>query len=289
MYRRPKIGVSIYFSTLGNKDVFGNQVSLYPFYGLNIIRRKHFEFGYQMGVGASWVTKEFDPETNFGNVAIGSHLNIHYHADFLLTFSSDKGKAISTGISFAHISNANLSEPNVGLNWASIVCDFTFGVSKPVPVIHNAIDELTPFFTQEIMIAGGMKHTRTFESFQYPAVGLSYDFKRRTSYKFAWGIGADVFFDASTKPQMERLLKPYKSSDAWTSGLHITAEFVYNQISFILVQGVFVGLSDNLFNHSMYNRAMFRYKFSKHWMVNTSMKSFLYILDYPEIGIGYYW
>ncbi len=134
-----------------------------------------------------------------------------------------------------------------------------------------------------------MKHTRTFESFQYPAVSISFEAKRRTHYKFAIGIGADFFYDASTEPQMKRLNKPYSSSNSFTSGIHISQEFIYDRVSFILQEGVYLGLTEKLNGYWMYNRAIARYKFSDHFFVNATMKTHLYILDFPEIGIGYYW
>jgi hypothetical protein len=38
----------------------------------------------------------------------------------------------------------------------------------------------------------------------------------------------------------------------------------------------------------MYNRGILRWKINPHWMMSISMKSHLHILDYPELGFGYY-
>lgn len=289
LYRYPSFGVSLYFTTMGSKEHFGNQFSLYPYYGLNIMRRKNFELGYQMGVGISYATKKYSPDQNYQNLAIGSHFNLHYHADLIAQYHLHNNFFIHGGITFTHISNANLSEPNVGINTCAVFTGVGWAFGAPDTDFTEEIPEFTPRFNYEIMIAGGMKHTRTFESFQYPAVSVSFDVKRRFGYKFALGIGADFFYDSSTEPQMIRLNKEFSSSDAYTSGIHLAQEFFYNRFSVMVQEGFYVGLTDKLFGYSMYNRAIVRYRFTEHFFVNFSLKTHLYILDFPELGIGYYW
>lgn len=289
LYRFPSFGVSFYFGTMGSKQHFGNQFTLYPYYALNILRRKKFQLNYQMGVGITYATKKYDPDNNYQNLAIGSHFNIHYHADVIGQYKIGKRVYANAGIAFSHISNANLSEPNVGLNFFTMYAGLSYGVGKQKNHTAIKIAQFNPFYTYSILVNGGMKHTRTFESFQYPAVSISFEAKRRTHYKFAIGIGADFFYDASTEPQMKRLNKPYSPSNSFTSGIHISQEFIYDRVSFILQEGVYLGLTEKLNGYWMYNRAITRYKFSDHFFVNATLKTHLYILDFPEIGIGYYW
>ncbi len=289
LYRFPAFGVSFYYATMGNKSVFGDQYTVYPYYSLNILRRKRFDLSYQMGVGFSYATKKYNQDNNYQNLAIGSHFNIHYHADVIGKFRINKRLSAELGLSFSHISNANLSEPNVGLNFSTLTAGLAYGIGKQNEKTAIRIAEFQPFFTYEVLLNGGMKHTRTFESFQYPAVSLSFDAKRRLKYKFALGIGADVFYDASTEAQMNRLNKPYKPSNSFLTGIHLAQEFVYNRLSLIVQEGFYLGLTDKLNGYVMYNRAIVRYKFSEHFFANFSMKSHLYILDFPEIGLGYYW
>lgn len=289
LYRFPSFGVSFYYCTMGSKQHFGEQFTLYPYYALNIVKKKHFELNYQMGLGVTYATKKYDQNTNYQNLAIGSHFNIHYHADVIGQYKITNRIFANAGIAFSHISNANLSEPNVGLNFFTMYAGVSYGIGKQQNFTAIKIAPFDPFFTYEILLNGGMKHTRTFESFQYPALSISFDAKRRMRYKFAFGIGADFFYDASTEPQMKRLNKPYQPSDSYTSGIHFSQEFVYNKVSLILQEGFYLGLTDKLNGYFMYNRAITRYKFSNHFFVNFSLKSHLYILDFPEIGIGYYW
>lgn len=296
LYRYPGAGVAFYWTNMGNDSIFGTQYTLYPYFKLNFIDRKKWNLGYQMGVGASYATKKFHMDQNYQNLAIGSHFNIHYHADLLATFRVYKNMSLNTGLTFSHISNANLSEPNVGLNVASIFigADIGFGQKQKrntdTVVKYNAQENTAGrSYMWEVMLCGGMKHTRTFESFQYPAFAVQLEWKKRKRYKFAWGLGADFFYDSSVESQLLRKAKPFKPSYAYMSGLHVSQEFIYNRYSFILQEGVYIGLTEKLNGRAIYTRAINRYKFGSHLFVNITMKSHLHILDFPEFGIGYYW
>jgi len=289
LFRYPSFGMSFYFTTMGSKKYLGDQYSVYPYFHSNILRRNKFELGYQMGVGISYATKKYDATNNYLNLAIGSHLNIHYHADLLAQYQLNNSLSFHSGIAFSHISNANLSEPNVGINISGFYAGIGYSFGKTDSVHTISFPPHEDYFSYEVMVSGGMKHTRTFESFQYPAIGLSFDVKRRLGYKFALGIGVDVFYDSSTQPQMDRMNMEFRSRDAYSTGIHLAQEFFYNQVSFIVQEGFYIGLKEKIYGYSMYNRAIARYHFCNHYFVGMSMKSHLYILDFPELSVGYYW
>lgn len=289
LYRYPSFGLSFFYSTMGNKDVFGDQYTIYPYYSLYIIERKKISFSYQLGTGFSWSTKKFDFVSNPENVAIGSHLNLHFHTEFTLRAQLMKNTYLNAGIAFNHISNSNLSEPNVGSNFCSLYTGLSYAFGKNQKRISDPVGEYPREHSYSIMFCGGMKHTRTFESFQYPAFSLSFDYKFRKKYKFAFGGGADFFYDSSIEVQMKRLQKEFKPAYSFTSGIHISEEFIYDRFSLIVQEGVYIGMTEKLNGYWMYNRAIVRYRFAKHLFVNFSLKSHLVILDFPELGIGYTW
>lgn len=289
LYRYPSFGLCFFYSSLGNKDIFGDQYTFYPYYSLYIFERKKISVSYQLGTGLSWATRKFGFTDNYQNVAIGSHLNIHFQAQMGMRLRITDRVYLNTGIAFNHISNANLSEPNVGLNYATIYTGISYAAGKMQGRNTEPVEKYEPDHAFSLMFCGGMKHTRTFESFQYPAVSLSFDYRYRPKHKFAFGGGIDFFYDSSTEVQMKRLQKEFKPVYAYTSGIHISQEFLYDRFSLILQEGIYIGLTEKLNGYVMYNRAILRYRFAEHFFINASMKSHLVILDFPELGIGYTW
>jgi hypothetical protein len=81
----------------------------------------------------------------------------------------------------------------------------------------------------------------------------------------------------------------HKTSHDFRSGVHISQELVYNRLSLILQEGVYLLLTDKVEKHVMYNRGIVRYRVSDDFFVHLAMKSHLHILDYPELGLGLRW
>lgn len=289
LYKYPSMGVSFFHSTMGNNAIFGKQYSLYPYFSLYLLERKRFALSYQLGVGASYVTRKFDFTADAGNVAIGSHFNIHFHTQFDARVRLFDKTWLNGGLSFNHISNANLSEPNVGLNFCTLYSGITYMPGKAVARNREAVPDFEKMheFMAEVFV--GMKHTRTFESFQYPAAAIGFDYLYRPHHRFAMGGGADFFYDSSTEPQMKRLNKPFQPSYAYTSGLHVFQEFIYNRFSLTIQEGLYLGLPEKLNGYAMYNRALARWRLTDHFFVNLSMKTHVVVLDFPELGAGFAW
>ena len=83
--------------------------------------------------------------------------------------------------------------------------------------------------------------------------------------------------------------EPYKPIDDFRTGLHLSQEIAYGPFSFILQEGLYIGLTNKVDqNKLMYNRAIVRYNFNDRFLVHITMKSHLHILDYPEVGFGYW-
>jgi hypothetical protein len=88
---------------------------------------------------------------------------------------------------------------------------------------------------------------------------------------------------------MRRLKQVYRPQYAFTSGIHLSQEFIFAQFSVILQEGFYLGLPDQYTKHTIYNRLITRYTFANHLFVNLSLKSHLVVLDFPELGIGINW
>ncbi len=288
IYKYPEFGLSFFFITLGNKDVLGNEFALYPYVKTFLIRKKRFQISNQFGLGVGYATKRFDLETNYQQIAIGSKLNVHFNYKLSTQFKLSNRFTMNAGISFSHFSNANMSEPNLGIN---IVTGFT-GLNY---ALHNLKEftshELVQHQTKHefaLIYAAGGKHTRALQSNVYFTSSLSAEYKYHWKRKFHFGGGLDLFYDSSTKIEMGPDNPDYKSIYDFRTGIHLSQEIVYDRFSFILQEGFYIGLVDRVDKSIMYNRAILRWKLNDRFLISASMKSHLHILDYPELGFGYY-
>ena len=290
LYNYPSIGISFFKTNLGNDSIYGNAYALNPYINFNLFSKPKFNLQFQIGVGLTYATKHFDLETNYANIAIASHINIWFNSEFYASYKIYKNISLITGTSFSHLSNANLAEPNIGINtWTFFIgTDIQIGKKTtrntvPIPPLKNK-----NYFNA--LIAGGIKHTRRFAKDAYFSGSVEFDYNRILTHKIAFGIGADLFQDNSIIDEMIRdEIEVIKNSYKYKSGIHISQEIIFGKVSFILHEGFYIGYTDKLNNNNFYNRGIFKYKFSDHFFISTAMKTNIFVLDVMEIGIGYYW
>ena len=288
LYRFPEYGFTFQFTSLGNQQVLGYEYAVFPYFTLPLVRKQSFLFYQQYGFGVGYATKKFDLTTNYQNVAVGSHFNAHFSFKLGVKWNLDQRKALNGGLFFTHYSNANMAEPNLGLNFAGVYAGIQIGRTNATPSPTLEVPAHVKKNEFAVVTAFGGKHTRALQSDIYQAASITFEYKRHVYHKVHVGGGLDFSYDSSTQPEMAAKGKyNFKPIDNYRSGIHVAQEFVYAQFSFILQEGVYIGLTDKVNNHPIYTKAVVRYKVNAHWLLHFAMRSHLHILDYPEIAIGY--
>ncbi|MGB0166941.1 MAG: acyloxyacyl hydrolase [Luteibaculum sp.] len=116
LYNYPEFGAALFYSTLGNKEVFGEEVALTGFFTYYFSKKGRLQIYNRTGIGLGYATRKYHPEENYLNVAVGSHFNIHFNMRFGAKIDLMDRLALSSGLAFDHFSNGNTSEPNLGVN-----------------------------------------------------------------------------------------------------------------------------------------------------------------------------
>ncbi len=290
LYNYPEYGISFFYTTLGNDRVNGREMGVYPYFQLNIISKNRFNLFNQTGVGASYVTQKFDLLNNYQNVAIGSHVNFHFNFKLGASYQVLKNIRLQTGLSFDHLSNGNLTIPNLGLNSLTFFTGVGYSLGKQTEKNRVELEPYKPNYHFEFIFSSGGKHPRSLNAKFYYASSATFEFKWAPFRAVHFGLGADLFYDTSTEAEMAAAnQKGYNSLDDFTSGLHLSQEFLYNRLSLIIQEGLYIGLTDKVNNYSIYNRGIVRYRATENFFIQFAMKSHLNILDFPELGLGIRW
>lgn len=289
IYKYPSLGVSFYYSSLGSKQVLGEEFAIYPFVLLQSSPSKKVHLHNKFGLGVGFVTKKFDLVDNYQNIAVGSHLNVHFSYEIGLSVDVAKNISAKTGFSFNHFSNANMKEPNLGINTLSSYLGITINPQGKKEFLNPEIPQFKKENEFAFIYAAGGKHTRALQSTVYFTSSFSVEYRKKLYRIFHLGAGLDLFYDSSTKTELSAPGKvKYKSIYDFRTGIHLSQEFSYDRFSFVLQEGLYIGLTDKVANNIIYNRAIVRYKWTNSFFTHISMKSHLHILDYPEIGFAYY-
>lgn len=287
IYNYPQQGLSFFYSTLGNDSIFGREYALTYFFRLYFNKPAKFRPFFRVGIGLSYVSRKFMLEDNFMNVAVGSKFNIHFNSKLGLSYALSKKSNLIMGLSFDHFSNANTSEPNLGLNYVTGYLAASFNLANPVEIQQKEFEKHSPSNQLAVFANIGGKHPRSLTNQYFAALSISSDFSRDIFRVLRLGIGADIFFDGSAKSLIEDDNQTFKTSNYFQTGIHITQMIVYNKWSLGIQQGIYLGLVNKIINKPIYSRGIIQYQPSKNIYVRLAMKSHIHILDYPEIGFGY--
>lgn len=286
LYNYPGHGLSLFYASLGNDEIFGRELALNYFVKLYMYSKNKLHLFNRTGVGLGYVSKTYDPENNYLNVVVGAHFNIHFNFRVGATYDVSEKISLNGGVSFDHISNANTASPNVGINSLSLYSGVNYQIGAPAPKqeknksSHKKINDYYLFFGL------GGKHTQALSANYFLTSSVSFEVKRQLTPAFHLGLGADVFFDSSAESQLKKQSRMHTRSNDFQTGLHFSQTLFYNRFSLALQQGIYLGLTEKVGGNLIYNKGVLQYNIVKNVSARIVMKSHLHILDYPEFGIG---
>jgi hypothetical protein len=292
-FNYPSVGVTAFYSGMGNIDVLGKAFALYPYIYFPFFKA-NTNFGIRFGLGLGYLTESYDHIENPYNICIGSSLNAAASITFDITHRfSDRFKMSLFG-GLQHFSNGCTSEPNKGTNVLKGGISAAYMLDKPVDYIKaEQINEKTT-----------LEYLKEFRPELY--VGLSYGSKRidyrQKDYTSVYdlemyvmeqltrivkfGFGFDLVYDSND------LLRNIKNGETWTTkqvlnpGAHVAGELLMGKTSFMFVVGKHFG--EYMHTEESYQRLGLKINFSKHiYGKVTLMVHQWHIADFLGFGVGF--
>lgn len=200
-FNYPTIGVTAFYSSLGNIDIIGNAYAIYPFIYFPFNKNKTNTFEFRLGVGLGYLTEKYNHLENSHNTYIGSHFN----AAASLTFEykrqiADRYK-ISAFAGLTHFSNGCTNTPNHGINIPKAGIGVSYMLSEPhkfVPRQHvdnSQFRKIRPEFYAGISF--GIKRIKYQQKNDIAVCNFELYLMDRVSNLSKVGIGIDVVYDAT--------------------------------------------------------------------------------------------
>jgi hypothetical protein len=284
--RPPGIGVGIYHSNLGNRNIYGHNTGVYlSFLSSYFSIKEIFSFSSTVSSGISYASKPFDKEQNPLNQAIGTHLNALIVLSLNFNFQLNSDFSVFVSPSLSHTSNGRIKFPNTGLNLYTIQFGGKYkinGLNAPTlnePFVKN------PKINIVVMYAGGIRQSYKRNPFKEYVSSSIVEVTYSLNPNHRIGIGGNLFQSKSLTDNLS-IIQENVADFTPTSGLHFTYEIVWGKLSFTLHPGLMVTM--NTITPSKYfTRVGIRYNFFKGLFLNCSLKSAQFSAEYIEWGIGY--
>ena len=130
VYKNPEKGVGIYFADLGNPQQLGQAIGFFSFINFSLNPDRKFNLYFRSGNGIGIITKPYSRINNHKNNVNGSFINAFVNLRLSSVFFPCRNLRLETGIGLTHLSNANWSLPNLGINIATINIGIGFKKSE---------------------------------------------------------------------------------------------------------------------------------------------------------------
>jgi hypothetical protein len=289
-YNYPDWGVSFLYQNLGN-PVLGDNLAAYGHYNFYFLNRN---LSLTLGTGIAYNTNPYDAETNFRNLAYGSHLmstsmmGLAYKKERVL---GDFG--FEAGVQLVHYSNGRLRTPNTSTN----ILTASFGVNyDPLVVRKYQLSEFPKTYSEPIHVnvtlQGGVNENNIIGLDRKSFAGLQVFADKRLSYKSTVQFGAELFLSGAMKQYIEYRAIAFPEEDISLGddskriGLFAGYELRVSRTAIFAHLGYYVYYPVN-FEGRIYNRLGVKRYFGDHFYGLVAVKAHAAKAEALEFGIGY--
>ena len=209
LWNGASVGAALAYVNLGNPNVLGHAIALYPYVNIPILRLSWLCVSVKPGVGLGFVTKTFGNTAPPGttslanpdgtiNTAVGSVVNACLRGTLAFEVPVYKGFGITGGIGYLHLSNGSIKTPNSGLNMLSAQLGCVYFPQYDiynriyVPRVRQPMDKR---FSYELTLSGGVRELYYQDNRMYGIASAAFSVHYPLARIFRLGIGADAFYD----------------------------------------------------------------------------------------------
>jgi len=283
-FNRPRIGLSLFYTDM-RSDILGEAVAVYPFIEFPLIRNKSW-LSFKNGIGLGYLSKKYNAEGNWQNIAIGSHLNVIIALGLQFNIKLSESLTIKTGPALTHLSNGTTKLPNLGINlaqwkWALMWNkDRGFGKFDEPPSIQSKKNF-------RIGITWGMREIKPIGSEKYQVLGLFGQYAFKTRQKLLWVLGTDAHYNTATRERIyRRELRDFKDIENLRLGFSGGLALDFETWSFITQMG-FYAIDKFRLDGNIYHRFGLMYDLNDQMGLNLTLKTHFARADHMEIGLFY--
>ena len=270
--------------------MLGSANSLISFLNAPVYRsgKGGFQLDYQITAGLTYLTDVFHLYDNNLNIAIGSHVNLHFSTQLNYRWIITRHFEWTSGLSFSHFSNGRVELPNLGLNYISVFTGLKYTPGQSIPVYPpRDIPDYEKHFEHILVMSFGVKQYDITDEDYYLVQSLFYDLGRRLKPHMKISVGTDLFFDGSSRNHFENNgIEDYGIPDMYCLGVHGGWHLSYRKLTMLVMAGYYL-VKVIPTPSPVYSRLGLQYNCTEHILVNVSLKSHNAVADFVEWGVGY--
>ncbi len=280
-------GGGYFFSNLGNRDVMGNIHAVY----MSIINPLSGYFSsadLKVNLGVGYATNPYDPENNYFNRGIGSHLNMYGQIALNWKIPLTENRWIlRPGMSFNHVSNGTVVSPNSGINMLTFSAGLDFmsdhSHSGRMVLERDTVTHKKHRFS--LTVAPGIKQMDRRIDKQILTSSLIFDYGYFLGKDVSVGMVLGLYYNETWA------YHPYHGKDEtlspFQSAAHISLQKNIGPLAFFLHPGTYIHMPARDIPYFA-GRLGLSYTFENNMIAHFAIKHHWFaIADYFEWGVGY--
>lgn len=289
-YNYPDWGVTFLHQDFNNSEL-GKNYSVGFHYNFYFFNRS---LQLRIGEGLNYNTMPFDIDTNFKNVAYGSHITgfSQIGLQYVKPRIIDKF-GIRTGILLLHHSNGGVKSPNTGTNVFSLSLGVTYDFNdEEIPVKEKVnYEKYTEPIKYNFVVRGGFNESDYIGLGTHPFLVLSAYADKRLSFKNSIQFGVDLFISGFLEKHREYTAAAFPGLNVDTdidykrAGVFLGHEFRFNKIA-VPTQIAYYFYNPSKFDGATYIRAGVKYYITDKWFAVGTVKTHGFNAEAIEWGLG---
>ena len=291
-FNYPTVGVTAFYSSLGNYDIIGDAYALYPFINFPLNKSKVNFISFRFGVGVGYITKKFDPKDNYHYTSIGSHINAAVNMTFEYHHRISERLKMSLFAGLTHFSNGCSSSPNAGLNIITGGISTAYSLKEQEDYIpkrkisNKEYRKIEPEFY--IGLSYGVKRIEINQNKDFSVYNLEFYAMDRVSNLSKIGIGLDLVSDATDKITLRNFYgdtNEYTFAQLLKPGVGLVYELMMGEASFVINFGYHPWGRDMRYGR-WYQKLGMKVNFGKYIYGKIGLSTHFGVADFIGFGLG---
>jgi len=271
------LGVGLVIQDFGRAEELGNAISLYGNFEPVLLRSERLELSLGMGVGATYLSRVYEEETNPQNTFFSSHLSFLLFVNPELMYRLTPAWELSAALTYNHISNGGQKKPNRGMNYPMA----GFGVRY---LLRN--DELPDYRTDQFKGSWAFYVDAGVNRRDAPTGGHAANFNlnigayRKVLPVIGLGGGVELSYDFSVQNNEGE-------EGSFIPAVFIANHFLFGRFDFSQHFALYLNKpEDYMTDRSFYQRYTLHYMVSDRIRIGAGLKAHGHVAEYLDLRLG---
>lgn len=295
-FNYPTFGVAAFYSPLGNTDIIGQSVAVYPFITFHFLKSEKNQLNFRFGGGLGYLTKKYDRYDNYQNTSIGSHITAAFNIGLEYSRVIAKRYTIGLHVGLVHFSNGSTRVPNNGLNLITAGISATYllqdepekNIPRPEKIGHPYSGWKKDLWSYYLSMQISAKDIDQYRGYgrNWAVYDLSGNVMKRVSFLSKVGVGINVVYDDTDKRILEDEGKTFNDAELIKLGIAASYEIMLGSTSVLVNIGGHV-TGKRRADGILYEKVTLKQNITKHTFGALSLTFHNFVADYIGYGIGF--